>query len=108
VDIALTRTPELAIVDGIVGMEGDGPINGTPRPFGALVMGNDPLAVDATCCRLMGLRPEKIGYLVLGRRKKLGLFREEEIRQAGEEIRDRARPFATVPHHQALCVAAPA
>ncbi|MFO0846866.1 MAG: DUF362 domain-containing protein, partial [Gemmataceae bacterium] len=34
VDIAVTRTPDLAIVDGIVGMEGDGPLNGTPRPTG--------------------------------------------------------------------------
>ena len=42
VDIALTRTPDLAIVDGIVGMEGDGPLNGTARPVGALVMGTRP------------------------------------------------------------------
>jgi uncharacterized protein (DUF362 family) len=103
VDIALTRAPDLAIVDGIVGMEGDGPINGTPKPFGALVMGCDPLAVDATCCRLMGLRPEKIGYLVMGARKKLGLFSEEQIQQRGEAIAAMAQPFATVPHHRELC-----
>jgi uncharacterized protein (DUF362 family) len=103
VDIALTRAPDLAIVDGIVGMEGDGPINGTPKPFGALVMGSDPLAVDATCCRLMELRPEKIGYLVMGARKKLGLFQEGEIQQLGEQIVALAQPFATVPHHQELC-----
>ncbi len=72
VDIALTRTPELAIVDGIVGMEGDGPLNGTAKPFGALVMGHDLVAVDATCCRLMKLDPEQIGYLVMGARRKLG------------------------------------
>src|SRR5262249_41406637 len=63
VDIALTRTPELAIVDGIIGMEGDGPLNGTPKPLGALIMGTDLVAVDATCCRLMRLHAEKIGYL---------------------------------------------
>jgi uncharacterized protein (DUF362 family) len=103
VDIALTRTPELAIVDGIIGMEGDGPINGTPKPFGTLVMGCDPLAVDATCCRLMGLRPEKIGYLVLGQRKKLGILREEEIQQLGETIAERRQTFATVAHLQELC-----
>jgi uncharacterized protein (DUF362 family) len=103
VDIALTRTPDLAIVDGIVGMEGDGPINGTPKPFGALLMGCDPLAVDATCCRLMGLRPEKIGYLVMGHQKKLGLLREEQIGQLGETITALAQPFATVPHHRELC-----
>ena len=72
VDIALTRTPELAIVDGIIGMEGDGPLNGTPKPFGALIMGHDLVAVDATCCRLMMLDPRQIGYLVLGHMKKLG------------------------------------
>ena len=42
VDIALTHTPHLAIVDGIVGMEGDGPLNGTAKPVGALVMGVGP------------------------------------------------------------------
>ena len=42
VDIAMTRTPDLAIVDGIVGMEGDGPLNGTPKPMGVIVMGNGP------------------------------------------------------------------
>ena len=34
-DLAATIRPHLAIVDGIVGMEGDGPIMGTPRPVGA-------------------------------------------------------------------------
>jgi uncharacterized protein (DUF362 family) len=104
VDIALTRTPDLALVDGIVGMEGDGPLNGSPKPLGALVMGSDPLAVDATCCRLMRLNPERIGYLVLGHAKKLGLLRIEQIQQLGEPIERLAQPFATVPHFQGLCM----
>jgi uncharacterized protein (DUF362 family) len=98
VDIALTRTPDLAIVDGIVGMEGDGPLNGTAKPLGALIMGIDPLAVDATCCRLMRLDPERIPYLVLGYRKKLGLLREADVRQIGASIAALAQPFETVPH----------
>jgi uncharacterized protein (DUF362 family) len=104
VDIALTRTPELAIVDGIVGMEGDGPLNGTPKELRALVMGTDLLAVDATCCRLMKLDPEKIAYLVLGSQKKLGLLREAEVVQVGESIAALAQPFATVPHFAGICV----
>jgi hypothetical protein len=52
----------------------------------------------------MGLRPEKIGYLVMGHRKKLGLFGEEQIAQQGETIAALAQRFATVPHHQELCV----
>ena len=86
VDIACTRTPDLAIVDGIVGMEGDGPLNGTPKPTGVVVMGCDLVAVDATCCRLMQLNPEKVAYLVLGNRKKLGLLAEKQIQQVGETI----------------------
>ncbi len=102
VDIALTRTPDLAIVDGIVGMEGDGPLNGTPKPLGALVMGADLVAVDATCCRLMMLDPERIGYLVLAARKKLGRLHEADIRQIGAPITALAQPFETVPRLQSL------
>ena len=104
IDIALTRTPDLAIVDGIVAMEGDGPLNGTPKELGALVMGCDPLAVDATCCRLMGLDPERLRYLVLGCRKKLGLLAEPQIKQLGESIAGVARPFSTPPQFQGLCL----
>src|SRR5207244_4066549 len=102
VDIALTRTPELAIVDGIVGMEGDGPLNGTAKPLGALIMGNDLLAVDATCCRLMQLVPERIRYMVHGYEKKLGLMKTSEIVQLGETIESLAQQFDTVPHFQEL------
>jgi len=108
VDIALTRTPELTVVDGIIGMEGDGPLNGTAKHMGALIMGNDLLAVDATCCRLMMLDPEKIGYLVMGAAKKLGLLKENEIKQIGETIGGLAQPFETVPHFIGIRMRAPA
>ncbi len=108
VDIALTRTPDLAIVDGIVGMEGDGPLNGTPKTMGVLVMGSDLVAVDATCCRLMQFDPEKIAYLVLGMRKKLGLLAEPQIKQLGEIIAERAQAFDTVEHFKALALGKPA
>jgi uncharacterized protein (DUF362 family) len=104
VDIAMTRTPDLAIVDGIVGMEGDGPLNGTAKPLGAIIMGDDPLAVDATCCRLMRLEPERMGSLVKGYQKKLGLLREADIKQAGEQIESLAQPFDTIAHFKELCV----
>jgi len=108
VDIAATRTPDLAIVDGIIGMEGDGPLNGTPKPMGVLIMGSDLVAVDATCCRLMQLDPERIGYLVLGNRKKLGQLAAAQIQQRGETIEARAQPFDTVPHFRPLWLGRPA
>lgn len=102
VDIAATRTPELAIVDGIVGMEGDGPLNGAPKALGVLVMGDDLVAVDATCCRLMQLDPARVGYLVLAQRKRLGQLATAHIQQLGETIAQRAQPFAMAPHFHSL------
>ncbi len=54
-----------AIVDGVVGMEGNGPYFGNAKPADVLVMGADLGSVDATCCRIMGMDPERIGYLAL-------------------------------------------
>lgn len=108
IDIAMTRTPELAIVDGIIGMEGDGPLKGTSKPMGVLVMGNDLLAVDATCCRLMQLDPEKIAYMFYGYQKKLGQLREDQIQQLGEPIVDLAKPFETLEHHHSIRMGRPA
>jgi uncharacterized protein (DUF362 family) len=105
VDIALTRSPDLAIVDGIVGMEGDGPLNGSAKPMGILLMGSDPVAVDATGCRLMHLDPERVRYLGLGQQRKLGLLQERYIEQIGESIESLAKPFETVPHFRELRLA---
>jgi uncharacterized protein (DUF362 family) len=87
VDAAATRLPDLSIVDGIEAMVGDGPLNGTAKNFGALVFGTDPVAVDATCFRLLNLNPEiPTGYLSLAHGKNLGLLKESEIRQVGEPL----------------------
>lgn len=97
VDIALTHTPHLAIIDGIVGMEGDGPLAGTAKHVGAIVMGIDPLAVDATGCRLMGLPPERLPTLRLAEQKRLGNLKAELISQVGEPIAAVAQRFEMPP-----------
>ena len=80
------------IVDGIVGMEGNGPIQGKPKAAGVLVAGADPVAVDATCCRIMRLNPARVRYLELAG----GRLKEEDIEQAGESIRSVATPFELI------------
>ena len=72
------------IVDGIVGMEGNGPIQGEPVPSGVLVFGEDPVAVDATCARLMDIDPEKVSYLKEAGRF-LGNLETERIVTMGED-----------------------
>ncbi len=85
VDLHYLFPRQFAIVDGIVGMEGNGPIQGTPKQAGVLVAGSDVAAVDATCCRIMGIEPKKIEYLRMARgEENLG---ESAFRQIGEPLR---------------------
>jgi len=97
VDIALTCTPHLALIDGIIGMEGDGPLNGTAKPMGTLIMGNDLVATDATACRLMGLPAERIVHIALAAHKRLGRIKPEEIEQLGETIESLKSDFELPP-----------
>jgi uncharacterized protein (DUF362 family) len=102
VDINSTLpVPRFAIVDGIVGMEGNGPIQGDPRPCGALVFGDDPVAVDATAARLMTIDPRQIRYLIEAGRF-LGNVAEERIDQAGEPIDRLRQDFRVLPAFHAL------
>jgi uncharacterized protein (DUF362 family) len=87
---------QFAIVDGIVGMEGNGPIQGTPKRVGVLVAGRDPLAVDATCCRIMAVDPLKVRYLLLSAGGPSQIA-EGNIRQIGESIASVAAPFDLIP-----------
>jgi uncharacterized protein (DUF362 family) len=72
------------MVDGIVGMEGNGPIQGTERFAGVIVGGQDLPAVDATCARIMGIDPERFVYLQLAARH--GQMLAENVEQIGETI----------------------
>lgn len=63
VDLWTSLRPGFAIIDGVVGMEGDGPVMGAPIGAGVLVMGPQLPAVDATAARIMGLDPHRMGYL---------------------------------------------
>lgn len=107
IDIALTQTPHLAIVDGIVGMEGDGPLVGNPKEAHVVVMGMDLVAVDATCCRIMQLPAERIPTLALGAFKKLGVLAESQIPQLGESIAEVCQPFAPPPQWEQLLIPPP-
>jgi uncharacterized protein (DUF362 family) len=85
VDLNTTIRPHFAIVDAVVAMEGDGPIMGRPRPVGFLAVGIDPVAVDATCARLIGLDPFRMRYMVEASRF-LGNIDARQVDQRGESV----------------------
>ena len=105
-DITATVKPHLAIVDGIVGMEGDGPIMGDPVTANVLVMGRNLPAVDATCARIMGIDPEKIPYLKHASRR-LGAIKESNIEQRGEKVDSVRKVFKLldyIPAHNGISI----
>jgi uncharacterized protein (DUF362 family) len=93
---------QFAIVDGIVGMQGNGPIQGKPKFAGVLVAGADPVAVDATCCRIMGINPFQIGYLRLAIGGVTAQISEQNILQSGESIAAVATPFDLIPEFRSF------
>ncbi len=95
-----------SIVDGIVGMEGNGPIQGTPRPMGIVVAGADPVAVDATCCRIMHIDPRRVSYLTLAAGE--AQLREDLIPQTGEKIAAVSAAFALLPSLESIRLVNPA
>jgi uncharacterized protein (DUF362 family) len=84
-------------------MEGNGPIQGTPKPVGVLVMGRDLVAVDATCARIMGIDPEKMTYLLQA--ADLGHVHTGRIQQRGETVASVRTNFALIDEYKSLRLA---
>jgi uncharacterized protein (DUF362 family) len=103
VDINATLPRSLAIVDGIDCMEGDGPILGSLKHMGLILVGSNLPAVDATAARIMGLRPDKVSYLGLAA-DRLGPIADSRITQRGERWQDLVSPFTILdePHLRGL------
>jgi uncharacterized protein (DUF362 family) len=78
-DVNKLRPPTLALMDGLVGMQGRGPINGYPINLNVLLASRDPVALDATAMRLIGLDPFTSEHVVHAHKIGLGQMAEERI-----------------------------
>ncbi len=95
-DLCATLPIHFVIADGIVAMEGNGPLNGSPRALGKIVLADDPVAADATCARLMGFEPDRIAHIREGSRF-LGNASLALVDQVGEIVNPPTKPFQVVP-----------
>jgi uncharacterized protein (DUF362 family) len=95
-DICATVPIDFVIADGIVAMEGNGPLNGQPRQFGYLVLSDDAVSGDATCARLMGFAPERVVHIREAARF-LGNVEGARIDQVGETVKIPEIPFDAAP-----------
>jgi uncharacterized protein (DUF362 family) len=90
VDINTVIKPALTVVDGFVGMEGNGPVDGTPVKMNLIIAGTNVVATDATACRVMGIDPYKVKHIRTACEKGLG---DIEAQVIGEKIETVTKPF---------------
>ena len=101
VDLCATVPVHFVIADGIVGMEGNGPLNGAARLLGTIVLADDPVAADATCARLMGINPDGVLH-IHETAQFLGNSSLEFIEQLAEAVQPPETPFHVVPEFEHL------
>jgi uncharacterized protein (DUF362 family) len=94
-DICATVPIHFVIADGIIAMEGNGPLHGSHRLLGKIVLSDDPVAADFTCARLMGLHPERVWYLDKAA-QFLGNGASDRITLIAEQL-PRIAPFSVLP-----------
>lgn len=93
VDLSKIIRPALNVVDGVIGMEGRGPIHGTPVAMDLIIAGCDPVAVDTVATRCMGYDHRKIDYIRYAAEQGLGTMNLDKIKIAGEKIEDVKEKF---------------
>lgn len=84
VDLNHWVSPRLYVMDGIVAMEGNGPRGGTPCPMNLLLLSADPVALDATVCRLLDLDPSLVPTTVFAQQAGCGTLELSEIELVGD------------------------
>ena len=96
VDIYKVVKPKLNILDATVGMEGLGPISGTPKRINWILMSRSAVELDSIAARLMGMEPSDIEHLKLASEQGLGTIEASEIDLTGIDLKKDSVRF-TVP-----------
>ncbi len=99
VDVTTIFKPNLVVVDGIIGMEGRGPVGGIPVKMNTLIFGRDAVAVDHLLARIIGVNPDKVKYLNEAKKRGLGTT---DYQIVGANLKDVERPFVCAPTKRKL------
>ncbi|MEN6328568.1 MAG: DUF362 domain-containing protein [Syntrophomonas sp.] len=86
VDLNCLLRPRLFVMDAVMAMEGNGPRSGNPHYMGVLLFSTDPVALDATAGRLVGVRPDEVPTLKYGQESGLGVWKSEDIEIVGDSL----------------------
>ncbi|MFZ2146661.1 MAG: DUF362 domain-containing protein [Sedimentisphaerales bacterium] len=86
IDIFKFLNPALTIIDAVVAMDGQGPIRGRTRPLGWLIGGNDPIACETICAKLVGIEPENVPIIKTARQIGFGCSDPAKIEIVGDDF----------------------
>ncbi len=82
-------SPHLSIMDGVIGLEGDGPGSaGKIRPLGLIMASSDAVALDTVMALLAGITPDKVPIIDKAREKGIGESNFKKIEVLGENLND--------------------
>ena len=99
VDLNLLRHVDFAVVDGVWGMEGDGPVAGDPVRMDMVIAGRNSVAVDSLCLWTMAVPQRAAKHLTYAARKGLGPADLDQIKVLGDPFTQRqfTRPAKLAP-----------
>jgi len=92
--LARTVRPDFSVLDGVEGMEGNGPVGGTAIGHGVMVAGEDPISVDRIGVELMGIDFNDVGYLTYCNDAGIGAGDRSAIEIVGSD------PSAHIKHYK--------
>ena len=88
IDIFRYINPALTIIDGVMAMDGPGPINGRTRPLGWLIGSKDPIACERVCAMLINKKPNEFPIIRTANKIGMGCSHIEEIQITGDVYND--------------------
>ena len=86
IDIYRFMGPALTITDGVMAMDGPGPISGRARSLGYLIGSCDPMACEAVCCKLIGLNPQELPMIHAAKKMGFGNCDDDQIEVLGDQL----------------------
>jgi uncharacterized protein (DUF362 family)/Pyruvate/2-oxoacid:ferredoxin oxidoreductase delta subunit len=86
VELSARIKPALTLMDAVVGMEGNGPGSGDPRPVGVIMAGQDPVALDVVAGTIVGADPETLYVVRAAAAAGIGETNLNRIRIRGAEL----------------------
>ncbi|MGL5327824.1 MAG: DUF362 domain-containing protein [Peptostreptococcaceae bacterium] len=102
VDICTYVNPTLTIMDGVIGMEGEGPTAGVPRKIGVILGSSSPYAIDVIACKIINLDPSKVPTIQRCKERKLINDNYSNITVLGEEIEDKIIKDFKIPLNKSI------